>query len=322
MVFEFFANRFASLAYNAFVKTTWLRELKPTSSLWERAWARSKRRFTRPVTTVLHGVRARLPYGHAYPIYARMYRTYNNPLIELVYQAHNLTGSELTLIDVGSNIGDTVLLIEANCPGIVQRYYCIEGDTEYFTYLRANLGHLTKVKPFMTFLSSSDIPMSSLVRTSAGTASAQGSRSEMATSLDSLLMPTLTQVEILKIDVDGLDGEVLKGAKAILQKYHPAVIFEWHPLLCKRTNNSFTEHFDVLLDAGYSTFAWYDKYGNFSHFMKGLESGSLEMLADLCLRNSAYYDLHFDVIALHRDSRISPISLSELSFARSRQSFY
>ena len=87
-----------------------------------------------------------------------------------------------------------------------------------------------------------------MLRTHKGTASAQGNSKTSAVTLDSLIsLINPDAIDLIKIDVDGFDGKVLLGAKGILRRYSPAVIFEWHPALCKQTGNNWTDHLTPLL---------------------------------------------------------------------------
>ena len=161
------------------------------------------------------------------------------------------------------------------------------------------------------------------MRTHGGTASAQGDSLIPSTTLDTLLrLAGADKLDLLKIDVDGYDGQVLLGAKEILNRLKPAVIFEWHPILCRRTGNNWTDHFNSLDSAGYNSFIWFNKFGEFSHFSNGYDPVTIERLADLCFSTQSYPDLHYDVIALPPQSRISPRELADASNAKRKKSAY
>ena len=98
--------------------------------------------------------------------------------------------------------------------------------------------------------------------------------------------------------------------------------FEWAPISCQQTGNNFTDHFEILKEYGYTKFVWFNKYGDFSHYTEGYDKISTNMLAELCLRDRAYIDWHYDVISLHESSTISPIALAELAFSKRRKSQY
>lgn len=314
-------KKFASLIYNLLVKTVKLDDYKYTSNLWQKFWRKSCDIFSDPVSTTIHGHKVIVNYGYTYPIFSRKFHSYNNPLVELVYQAYSTKNLPIVFIDIGAAVGDTVLLIYSNCPNMIDNFYCIDGDNEFFRYLQNNLGHLKEGQLILSMLSQDEIAERELIRTHRGTASAQGETAVPARPLDLVMLEAnLQAVDVIKIDVDGFDGKVLRGGRGILQKYRPAVIFEWHPILCKRTCNSWTEHFEILVNCGYEQFIWFTKFGDFSHFMNGLEEKSINHAAELCLRDRLCYDWHYDIVALHRDSLINPVKLAELSSARSRKS--
>ena len=275
------------------------------------------------VYTVIHNQKVLVNFGHPYPIIARQFPSFNNPLVELVYQSYLSKQTPITFIDVGSGIGDTVLLVRANCPEMVKQFYCIDGDPDFFDYLQRNLGNFPEKKLFFLLLSSSCEGEKALVRTHKGTASAQGNIRVSSNTLDSVILSDKPdRIDVIKVDVDGFDGKVLQGARGILDKYKSSVIFEWHPALCKETGNNWTDHFNVLAETGYTRFIWFNKFGEFSHFMESNDRKGINMLAEFCLYNHIYYDWHYDVIALHENSQISPISLAESNYARNRRSRY
>jgi FkbM family methyltransferase len=315
------ALSFPSLAYNFLLKTQGLEERPLTRALWKKLWKRCHHRFNGPVITTIHGQRVTVNFGYLYPYLARKFPLYNQPLLELVYQAFSAKGAAVNLVDVGAAVGDTILLVEANCPGMIDRFYCVDGDPEFFGYLKSNLGANPKGSLYFALLSSSSGAERALIRTHRGTASAQGDQMVKSCTLDSLLSaPDMKQVDLLKIDVDGFDGRVIAGAKAILGNQAPSVIFEWHPILCKQTGNSWLEHFEILYEAGYKTFVWFTKFGGFSHFSRSIDRAAIDTTADLCLRNQHCDDWHYDVVALHGRSRVDPLALAELRFAKRRRS--
>ena len=262
-------------------------------------------------------------YGHTYPLTARWHPTFNSPVIELVFQMYSVKKRPISLVDVGANIGDTILLLESNCPGMIDEFYCVEGEPGFFALLQNNLNHLKQGKLLCALVSCINGTERSLVRHHSATASAQGKREIPSATLDALLeRASVSRVDVLKIDVDGLDGKVLLGARGILQRHRPAVIFEWHPILCRNTSSSWMDHFDTLEECRYTRFIWFTKYGNFSHYTATDDRRSIGMLAEVCLRNRAYDDWHYDVIALPQESAVSHVALAELRHGKARKSSY
>ena len=152
--------------------------------------------------------------------------------------------------------------------------------------------------------------MPSLVRSQhQGTASAQGANEVQAVTLDSFFTDVGTP-DVIKVDTDGYDGKVLGGASRLLQATRPSVLFEWHPRLCHITGTDDEQAFSVLRDAGYSRFIFFTKFGQFSHF----GDANLDKLRELCLTSVTLTDWHYDVVALHADSLVDEVALSDLRF--------
>ena len=317
------SNKLASMIYNVFIKTL-VRSQKNsfTKPLWWNLWNKSCEIFTCPISTKMHGHDVILNYGYTYPIYSRLFTSYNNPLVELVYQAYTANNnSQVTLIDVGAAIGDTVLLIHSSCPNIVSNYYCLDGDKEFFKYLQYNLNYIKEAMPVFAMLSDGAKVEKELIRTHKGTASSQGTVEIEARPLDTVMQEVnVKAIDIIKIDVDGFDGKVISGSKQILEAHKPAIIFEWHPILIAQTNNSSLDPFQFLSSCGYDNFVWFTKYGEFSHFTNGFDSESINKLANLCVRNKFHPDWHYDVVALHQNSSIDSLCLAEAQFAKLNKS--
>ena len=295
---------------------------KSNSKLWKKSWKQAiLKNNNKPVNTRLHGYKAVVNSGFAYPLITRSHPHFNNPLVELVHQVHKVKGVPVTLIDIGAAVGDTVFLLESNLKGAFNKIVCIDGDDEFFDYLEQNMKQFDFVKTVHVMLSDKEQDEKSLVRIHAGTASAQGEKLVMAKTLDRVVQENnLDAVDILKIDTDGFDGKVLRGASNFLKTQQPSVIFEWHPILIKKTGNTIEEAFQVLTDCGYSNFVFFTKFGNFNHYMSGVNSTELEMLAQVCLNNKFVSDCHYDVVAT--GGPIDIIALAECSFAKQKTSAY
>lgn len=283
----------------------------------------AERKYGKDMVSInVHGQKTYLNFGHAYPLFSRRFKQWNNPLTELVYQTHQKLSTPLNLVDIGAGIGDTVRLVQANCPDMVGHFYCIDGDNEFFSYLSANCPESPQTSLYNVMLSSTAGEISSLVRHHSGSSAAQGVDKVSSTTLDNLLSTRGGEIHIIKIDVDGFDGQVLAGSQTILKQDQPAVIFEWHPTLCKQAGNSWLEHFEVLSEVGYTRFVWCNKYGHFSHFMTNIDINAISNLAQICINGKHDFDWHYDVIALPRHSPVSDVSLAELAHAKHRRSQY
>jgi FkbM family methyltransferase len=314
------ADRFHSILYDALVQSRPLAEKARLTRVWHRLWQYATANQEKVVYATVHGQRAAMNAGYTYPLTSRLFRNFNDPLVELVHQANKALGRSIVLVDVGAAIGDTVLLIEANCPGAVLHYFCIDGDPQFFGFLNKNLGSRVNCTLINSLLSSEKGPSPGLVRTHLGTASAQGSDSVSAVTLDDALAPYTESraPDVIKIDVDGYDGRVIAGADRTLQSAL-GLIFEWHPILYQQTGNDWIAPFRTLEQVGFGRFLWFTKFGHFSHTVELPSKTDLDLLAAYCLVDIAD-DHHWDVIALRHDSPIPVVDLARLRFAKARPS--
>jgi FkbM family methyltransferase len=278
---------------------------------WDMFWGLLISNFTGYAKIRIHGIEVKVNIGYTYPVYSKKFPFLNSPLVELVTQISHLVKRKITIIDVGAAIGDTALLINDKCKGKVFKMYCVDGDLEFGDYLNYNLKKINFAEPFITILSADGANTREMIRIHSGTASAQGESKIKSQTLDSLILPLIpNQVDILKIDVDGFDGEVIKGAKNIIKEYSPSIIFEWHPHLIEVTNNDILEVFENLKKLKYNTFLWYNKYGYFS-FITNVND-DLSLITKYS--KESMNDWHYDIIAIHENSNLNIQKMVDLEF--------
>lgn len=315
-------DKLATISYNLFVNTiSFQNRHKLFKNISKKLWEKSLEIFAgKIVTTTIHEKNTFINYGYTYPIICREYPTYNLPLVELAYLTYLNKASPLTVVDIGAAIGDTVLLLESSLPQKIEKYYCIDGDKDFFSYLQENLSSIKYVSLINVFLSASNGKAKNLVKIHPGTASAQGNEEISTTTVDQLVInASIGQFDLLKIDVDGFDGRVLLGAKESLIHYKPSVIFEWHPLLCLDTGNNWIDHFKALDECGYDRYIFFDNYGNFSHFMTLIDYQAINLLAQVCLSKKHSHAVYFDIVAIHKTCEFNLNQLAALDFARSHK---
>lgn len=310
-----------SLAFNALIRS--YRRLRHTR--FEPYWWRLYRHLRAPNRTVrstLHGYPVLLNFAYPYPLTIRCYPTFNAPLLELVNLLRQARGRKIRLVDVGAAMGDTVLLVESNCPEMVEQYVCIDGDKELFSYLEENLSPIRSKLLIQAQLSRSGEERPDLVRIRPDCISSQGSQLAPTRSLQEVFEAhSVGPVDLLKIDVEGYDGEVLLGCERRLAQDRPAILFEWHPILCEGAKTTRSEHFEMLQRLGYSKLIWFNKFGEFSHFSDTGDVDNRERLATYCLKSTTRDDWHFDVVALPADLEARWMEMADLAFASRRKSW-
>ncbi|CAN5600885.1 FkbM family methyltransferase [soil metagenome] len=269
-----------------------------------------------PTPARVHGFDVVLNQGDSYPSIVAAFPYFNAPLVELVHQMYRVRGQPIVVGDIGAAIGDTVLLLKQRCPDAVARFICVEGAAEFFELLRANMAQFNNVTIVQQLLASAEREIPRLVQHHPGSAAASGEELAAAIELDRVDAISSANIDVLKIDVDGSDGEVIRGARQLLVRCAPAVIFEWHPKLLQQTGASFEGAFAALTEYGYDRFLWFTNTGFFSHFDDGFSAGAAAKMAAYLLKINYRADEHFDVVALHSSHELNEIELAAMEFAR------
>lgn len=263
--------------------------------------------------TVLHGFPARLNGGNPYPFLLPVFPLFNRPLVELVRQTGAALQRPALVIDVGASLGNTVLLLEREAGSALAGIHCIEADADFLPLLRANTAQFPHVTIHEAMLARAPGEVATLVHNHPGTATATGAGTVRATTLDHVLLGAAPRFDVLKIDVDGSDGETLAGAQKLLARDQPAVIFEWHPALLRAIGNDPYVHFAVLKAAGYERLLWFRNDGPFSHFA-GPDDPEIPQWFDYLISMQPHGDPHFDIIAL--PPRLAHLSASLASLGK------
>jgi len=74
-------------------------------------------------------------------------------------------------------------------------------------------------------------------------------------TLDSLVAEMqLQKIDFIKLDVDGFELKVLKGANNILRRFKPKMLIELCPHVLKEHNSSLEEYFEILKKYNYQIF--------------------------------------------------------------------
>ena len=134
----------------------------------------------------------------------------------------------MRVVDVGANIGYYLLLFEKYI-GSEGEVICIEPSVENLPELKKNIeiNRFVNVKLFDVAIGMDDGTTGLRVGINSGVVEKnQGSYQVALRKLDSLVTD---KVDFLKIDVEGYEGQVLKGAQEILNRDKPILFLEIHP---------------------------------------------------------------------------------------------
>lgn len=273
---------------------------------WNGLWRLSCRIWgEKLVVTKLHGSEAMINFANPYPMLVRKFPEYNNPQVAAVREMARALSRGVHVVDVGAAVGDTALKLYDECGPQIASMTCIEGDPKFASLLRSNVGRQGAIIHERMLAASDGLARELIHNQHAGTAASLGARQVPAITLDHVLGEA--EVDVLKIDTDGYDGNVLEGASNTLARRRPIVLFEWHPIACALAGTDVNAPFRLL--KGYSKTVWYTKYGSFSHVANDVTEQDLSDLARVC-RESSLPDWHYDVIAVPDESPVSIVALA------------
>ena len=172
------------------------------------------------------------------------------------------TSSDKIILDVGANNGRWALLISNFLK--FSRIECFEPFPKTFEFLQENINLNKNIKKEIYthqfalgsqqgqfFMESDHIQNSGMNKIS----NIKTDYQILVKTIDSFLIDqTNPAVSVIKIDVEGYEMEVLRGAKETLNKYHPAIVCEIDDSLLQINNSSPYEIFIFLEQLGYQIY--------------------------------------------------------------------
>ena len=143
---------------------------------------------------------------------------------------HRLLQKGDVVIDIGANIG-YYTRIASKSVGSTGRVFAFEPSPNALSVLKLNTKDLANVQVFPVALSDTEGEARFYVRKNGGTSSlaADSSAQEVKvkmTTLDNLALQ-VEKVDLIKIDVEGFEPDVLRGARTLIQDFRPLVYLEY-----------------------------------------------------------------------------------------------
>jgi FkbM family methyltransferase len=203
------------------------------------------------------------------------------------------------MIDVGANVGDTAAIVKT---AVDVPIVCIEGDPAVFALLQQNIAPMKNVTTHQCFLGEKAETIkaviekggwdSTIIPAEEGVASVE---SITLVPLDELVtkLPSQKKCKLLKVDVEGFELKVLRGATHVLKEHQPTVFLEWNHENLEKNGNTGPDILSYLQSLGYQDFLIYDSGGNFILPGKVSDSQLLQDLYDYLksLPWLVYYDI-------------------------------
>ncbi|KZR90569.1 FkbM family methyltransferase [Synechococcus sp. MIT S9508] len=172
-----------------------------------------------------------------------------------------LNGDEIfqgSVLDIGANIGNHSVYFSQYFTNV----FSYEPQPLTFELLKLNSRLATNIKCFNFGLSSSEKKGSFVVdpkNMGGSRIVAEGGGQCLnlnLKTLDSVIDKTVSPVKLIKIDVEGHEYDVLLGAREVIEKNQPIIIFEQHK--SDFVGNS-TRSIDLIKSFNYSNFAYVEK---------------------------------------------------------------
>lgn len=189
-----------------------------------------------------------LPYVNDY-IQSAIARTGNFYEIAMLEDIKGRISDNSIIIDVGANIGNHTVFFGKFCAP--KHIYAFEPHNELFNILNTNvsinglenivstfnvaLGH-SKGKGNLLIRNNSNLGMTQVIKDNKGPI--------VISTLDDILLNSEIRVDLLKIDVEGMALDVLKGAKYLIAKFRPIIYVEAETEEEFNLINSFLSKFD------------------------------------------------------------------------------
>ena len=211
---------------------------------------------------------------------------------------------QLAGIDIGANVGDTAAIIKtaADIPLI-----CIEGDDYTFGFLEKNLAGLRAVTGHQRLLGERTGTIQATIEKSGWNLTIKpeqtaGSQPLEMITLDDFLAgrPGLEKIKLLKIDTEGFDCAILRGALKFIRQSRPAITFEYNRENMDAIGEKGLDTLTQLGDLGYHHAVLHDPYGR---FICAATLENAELIRDLHEyadgRNGNIY--YYDITLLHAE---------------------
>jgi FkbM family methyltransferase len=275
-------------------------------------WREILKRFDPKVQIKISESLLWLPGSSHLPMIKTPESWYDTALTRLGQFIKNQKGA-LVLIDVGANVGDSVSFVAEKVQG---QFLCIEADAQYFKYLQMNAQKIPGVICENVALSDKAETHQGAMVAVGGTAHIRTDAMDQKTfafkTLDQLTEKHVLfkQAHILKIDTDGYDYKVLRGAMALLQN-RPILYFELSPWHLRHVGHEDPLSIFYFLKAqGYSQYFFYDNGG-----YPLLVTEDLNTCKDLIHYAEIKGNTFYDVLVFHDSEQTAFAEFRNLEFA-------
>lgn len=176
--------------------------------------------------------------------------THSQPEQALMQELRKTLPDQMVMIDVGGNIGTFTSQFIDKCSDV----YIFEPIPRLNKVIRDSIAYNQDKKIRLIEKAVGDVPGTVQMLDNNNSSVVNGQTDEdilhiQVTTLDQELA-ALPKIDFIKIDVEGYENHVLRGARAIVQQHKPRLLIEVHPMFLE----NFKEDIHDILK-------WLDQYG-------------------------------------------------------------
>lgn len=215
-----------------------------------------------------------------------LYKKYPTYMAELARIASQVFAKypEMVAVDVGANIGDTSSIIRSGCSAPI---ICFEGDRNLDAFLAENASRVGNMTIRHTYLSDRSEMRDMMVDKLGNNSTLLPLNASTSTSVRQIEFLTLDDaipavaerpIKLLKVDTEGFDPKVLRGASRILSDDRPVVLFEHNRANLSVIGEDNVSAFVHLRNAGYGPTIIWDAFGR---MILGSDLSHTEIIEDL-----------------------------------------
>ena len=211
------------------------------------------------VNYVFNNFNLAIYFSHDFPFNLKEIPQYSQNLGKIAQIMHQKY-SDLSMIDIGANIGDSVAIVKTNCPIPI---LCVEGNPRFLGLLKKNLKQFRNVSIEKSFVGEFEDTVNAV--NNIGTAFLQKSEKGIPVLPFGKIIeknPDFSGSKLLKIDTDGFDNMIIRGAKTFLQGSKAAIFFEYDPYFLSKQNEKGIDIYDFLVSLNYKKFIIFDNLGD------------------------------------------------------------
>jgi FkbM family methyltransferase len=247
----------------------------------------------------------RLPLSHELPYYRRQFPDYAMNLGRVSFHARQKYPN-LTMIDVGANIGDSVAIVRGFSDHPV---LCLEGEPRFFQLLKHNTRGLPDVEIEQTFIGAPGDHVASIDARQGNAQLRLGPTPGPATicTLSEALAPhpRFATAKLLKIDAEGFDCRIIAAETKLLEHTKPILFFEYYPTCSELVGQNAFPVFATLASLGYSVILIYQNLGRYFMSLSLDQRDAIQDLHHFILDLGGFCD----VVAFHSEDHDVAINL-------------